>query len=124
MAVDGLLQGIDTIIIRVRDYEASANWYTAKLGLPVVFQDPASRLVVLDTSGPTSLTIWQADGPINPGRDSGSYPIFRTPDARALRLKLLDRGVEAGEITSDSQVTFFPFFDPDGNMLEACQVHD
>jgi len=32
--------------------------------------------------------------------------------------------VAAGELVSDSSVRYFHFEDPDGNLLEACQVMD
>jgi catechol 2,3-dioxygenase-like lactoylglutathione lyase family enzyme len=50
-----------------------------------------------------------------------SYPIFRTPDAPALREALLERGIETGELIQDDHVRYFVFYDPDGNLLEACQ---
>lgn len=124
MAVNGLIQGIDTIIIRVRDLDTSVKWYASKLGLPVVYQDPALKLAVLDTHGPTSVTLWQAENGMVPRPDSASFPIFRTPDAVTLRMRLVGMGIEADEITTDANVTFFRFFDPDGNILESCQVHN
>ena len=123
MAVDGLLQGIDTVIIRVSDYDASKLWYSERLELSVLYDDASMKLAVMDTSGPTSLTLWQTESRINFAGDTVSFPIFRTPDAIALRRKLLQRGIDAGEISTDSSVTYFQFRDPDGNVLEACQVH-
>ncbi len=123
-AVNGLIQGIDTVIIRVRDLERSAQWYSSKVGLPVVYRDPALKLAVLDTFGPTSITLWQVENGAVPGTDAPSFPIFRTPDAVTLRARLTGLGVEAGEILSDATVTYFRFWDPDGNVLESCQVRD
>ena len=53
------LQGIDTVIIRVSDISLSKQWYVNKLGLTVIWDDPAIKLVVLDTGSPVSLTLWQ-----------------------------------------------------------------
>ena len=119
-----LLQGIDTIIVRVSHMERAKDWYVTKLGLVSLFEDPEMKLVVLDTNGPTSLTLWQTDQPLHINRHTASYPIFRTPDAGALRQELLARGIEAGEVLQDDYVTYFFFYDPDGNVLEACQVHE
>ena len=124
MASNNLLQGIDTIIVRVRDFDASKAWYTEKLGLKVVFDEPNMKLAVLDTTGPTSLTIWQTDKPIRPDIETSSYPIFKTQDAVALRREFVQNHIRADEIVTDDYVTYFRFFDPDGNILEACQVHD
>jgi catechol 2,3-dioxygenase-like lactoylglutathione lyase family enzyme len=119
-----LLQGIDTVIVRVSKIETSKKWYVEKLGLAVLFEDADMKLVVLDTNSPTSLTLWQTDQLISVNRDTASYPIFKTPDADALKGELSNRGIESGEIIQDSYVKYFFFYDPDGNILEACQVHE
>lgn len=119
-----LLQGIDTVIVRVSQIESSKQFYVGKLGLVPIWDDPATKLVVLDTKGPTSLTLWQTEKKPAIDPDTASYPIFKTPDASALRQELLARGIEAGEISQDEHVKFFFFYDPDGNVLEACEVHE
>jgi catechol 2,3-dioxygenase-like lactoylglutathione lyase family enzyme len=119
-----LLQGIDTVIVRVSNIETSKEWYVTKLGLATLFYDPNMKLVVLDTNSPTSLTLWQTGQTVVINRDTASYPIFRTPDAEALRQEIISRGIEAGEIIQDDYVRYFYFYDPDGNILEACQVHE
>ena len=118
------LQGIDTVIVRVKDVVVSKEWYQHKLGLPAIWDDPVAKLVVLDTQGPTSLTLWQTDQPIMVNKKTTSYPIFRTPDAAALLKELKARGIQADELISDDHVTYFFFYDVDGNVLEACQVHE
>jgi len=92
--------------------------------LTSIWDDPKMKLVVLDSSCPTSLTLWQTDQKIIINRDTASYPIFKTQDASALRQELESRGIEVGEIIQDDYVKYFFFFDPDGNVLEACQVHE
>jgi catechol 2,3-dioxygenase-like lactoylglutathione lyase family enzyme len=119
-----LLQGIDTVIVRVSNIENSKEWYSEKLGLALLFEDVSMKLVVLETNGPTSLTIWQTDKTFSVNPHTGSYPIFKTPDADALRQELLNRGIEVGEIVQDAYVKYFFFYDPDGNILEACQVRE
>ncbi len=118
-----LLQGIDTIIVRVTDIEVSKIWYQDKLGLAPLWDDPNTKLVVLDTTGPTSLTLWQTSEKISIKKETVSYPIFRTQDASALRQELQKRNITTEEIIEDDHVKYFFFFDPDGNVLEACQVH-
>jgi hypothetical protein len=56
-----LLQGIDTVIVRVSNIETSKEWYLVKLGLALLFEDAKMKLVVLDTNSPTSLTLWQTE---------------------------------------------------------------
>lgn len=119
-----LLQGIDTVMVRVSNIETSKDWYVRKLGLALLFEDANMKLIILDTNGPTSLTIWQTDRELSVNRNTASYPIFKTPDADALKRELLNRGIEVGEIIQDDYVKYFVFNDPDGNILEACQVHE
>ena len=56
-------------------------------------------------------------------KEPASYPIFRTQDASALRQELQKRNITVEELIEDDHVKYFFFFDPDGNVLEACQVH-
>lgn len=121
-AID-LLQGIDTVIVRVSNFATSKEWYLTKLGLTLLFEDDKMKLAVLDAKGPTSLTLWQTDKKVSVNRDTASYPIFKTTHADALRQELLNRGVEVGEVIQDDYTRYFFFYDPDGNVLEACQVH-
>lgn len=124
MQTEKVLQGIDTVIIRVSNVQQSKEWYQNKLGLAPAYEDNNTKLVVLDTGGPTGLTLWQTDAAINNDKATASFPIFRTTDAKAARQNLLTNGVEVSELVSYETVTFFQFFDPDKNMLEACQVND
>jgi catechol 2,3-dioxygenase-like lactoylglutathione lyase family enzyme len=119
-----LLQGIDTVIVRVSNIEISKDWYVNKLGLTATWDDPQMKLVVLDTKSATSLTLWQTNQKLDINRDTASYPIFRTQDADALKQELERRGIEVSEVIEDEHVKYFFFFDPDGNVLEACQVQE
>ncbi|MEW6360604.1 MAG: VOC family protein [Acidobacteriota bacterium] len=118
------LQGIDTIIVRVSNIEVSRKWYQEKLDLKPIWDDPNLKLVVFDTGGPTSLTIWQTEKEIQNNPDTSAYPIFRTPDAISANQELKAKGINAGEVIDDGFVNYFFFYDPDGNILEACQVHE
>lgn len=118
-----ILQGIDTVIIRVSDINLSKMWYAEKLGLTPVWDDSNIKLVVMDTGSPTSLTLWQTDEKIQNNKSTASYPIFRTLDAKASRNELMNLGVNVSEIIEDEVVKYFQIFDPDGNILEACEVH-
>ena len=80
------------------------------------------NLVVLDTSSPTSLTLWQTDQKMTINRRTASYPIFKTRDAVLLREVLTDLNVQVGDVIQDDHLRYFSFYDPDGNLLEACEV--
>lgn len=118
------LQGIDTIIVRVSNIEISKKWYQEKLDLKPIWDDPNLKLVVFDTGGPTSLTIWQTEKVIQNNPDTSSYPIFKTLDANFANQELKVKGIKVGEVIDDGFVNYFFFYDPDGNILEACQVHE
>jgi catechol 2,3-dioxygenase-like lactoylglutathione lyase family enzyme len=117
------LQGIDTIIVRVSNIEISKKWYQEKLDLKPIWDDPNLKLVVFDTGGPTSLTIWQTEKNIKNNHDTSTYPIFRTLDANTANKELKEKGIKVGEVINDGFVNYFFFYDPDENILEACQVH-
>jgi catechol 2,3-dioxygenase-like lactoylglutathione lyase family enzyme len=95
------------------------------LGFSEPYFDPTERLAVFDLGGATSLTLWElkAGEVLCSGEHARSFPIFSVSDARATRAVLRDRGVAVGEVVEGGGVTFFTFQDPDGNLLEACQVH-
>jgi len=121
---NNFLQGIDTLIVRVSDIEISRNWFIQKLSFTVLHEDPIHRLAVLDTHSPVSITLWQTDEPIKINAKTTAYPIFRTADAQQAHDHLSAMGVTVGEIITDHAVTYFTFHDPDGNILEVCQVHE
>ena len=123
MESNNSLQGIDTIIIRVSNIEISMKWYQEKLDLKPIWDDPNLKLVVFDTGGSTSLTIWQTEKVIQNNPDTSTYPIFRTLDANKANQELKEKGIKVGEVIDDGLVNYFYFYDPDGNILEACQVH-
>jgi catechol 2,3-dioxygenase-like lactoylglutathione lyase family enzyme len=116
------LQGIDTIIVRVSSIQVSKIWYTEKLDLKPIWEDDKLKLIVFDTGGPTSLTLWQTDKKIEINKETTSFPIFKTEDAFAAKQILNEKGVETSEINDDEFVKSFTFQDPDGNVLEACEV--
>lgn len=118
-----ILHGIDTIILRVSDINFSKNWYREKLSFKITYEEPALMLAVLDTGGPTSITLWQTSKPIQSRKETAAYPIFKTPDAEVARQQLKDNDVTTDEVVDDGFVKYFQFYDPDGNILEACQVH-
>lgn len=119
-----MLQGIDTVIVRVRNIESALDWYLNKLGLKLTWKEENMKLAVLETNGPTSLTLWETGVSGKPNPETASFPIFKTPDAAKLQQQLTARGIVTGELVKDDYTAYFFFYDPDGNILEACQVHD
>lgn len=121
----GVFQGLDTVLLRVRDIDLAKVWYREKFGFSEPYFDPTERLAVFELGGTTSLTLWElkAGETQCPAEHVRSFPIFSVIDARETRDLLRDRGVVVGELVDSGGVTSFTFRDPDGNLLEACQVH-
>jgi catechol 2,3-dioxygenase-like lactoylglutathione lyase family enzyme len=123
MAERPLFDRIDTIILRVRDYEAAVDWYAEKLGLQATHVDAVQGLAVLAFDG-HSLTLWQLKpGEVLPARGTCvPYPILVAADAAALHAELQGRGVAVERLQEGGGVRFFSFWDLDGNRLEACEM--
>jgi len=117
-----LFEGIDTIIIRVKKIEKSKLWYKDKLGFKIIWEDIKLKLVVLDTGGKTSLTIWQTDKEIIVDKETSAYPIFGVKDANLIKEKLTINEVKVDNIITDDHTKYFRFYDPDGNIFEVCEV--
>ena len=123
MSGASLFEGIDTVIVRVRDLEASRRWYEERLGLVARHEDAASGVVVLDCGGSASLTLFAlGPGEAAPPAPAACWPIFRVRDAERARAELASRGVQVERLMSDGSATWFDFADAEGNRLEACQI--
>jgi catechol 2,3-dioxygenase-like lactoylglutathione lyase family enzyme len=122
MPAAGIFSRLDTLLLRVRDFERSRAWYETHLGFAPSFVDPQERLVIFELGGATSLTLSELKrGEVLPPPGfAGPFPIFLTDDIVQTREHLLDQGVEVEMIQQSSGVIFFGFFDPDGNRLEVC----
>ena len=121
----GVFRGLDTVVLRVRDIRRATEWYREKLGFAEPYFDPGERLAVFDLGGTTSLTLWELKpGEVRDSREhAGTFPIFSVTDARETWAVLRERGVDVAPLVDGGGVTYFPFRDLDGNLLEACQVH-
>lgn len=121
-----MFKKLDTTILRVRNIEEAKMWYKENVRMPAIYFDPEEKLAVLDAGEESSLTLWQ----IKPGdklmlsAENGCYPIFTVEHAQKTRKILAENGVRTGDLIQGNGVVYFHFFDLDGNMLEACQVHE
>jgi len=113
----GIFEHLDTVIVRVRHLDKARAWYEEKLELKPAFVH--SDIVVFDTGGATSLTIWRmGEGEkLAPRHFQGCFSIFYPADLDAAYALLKDRGVEVGPFDSDGDTRWFSFHDPEGNRL-------
>ncbi|MEW6524647.1 MAG: VOC family protein [Bacillota bacterium] len=125
MTTAGVFKHLDTVIIRVSDLARSREWYRERLGFSVVYAlDGPERLVVLDAGRQMSLTLWE----LRPGEELvaagalGTYPIFAVDDIHATHRLLTQRDVRCTPVVDGGGVVlWFLLYDPDGNVIEACQ---
>lgn len=124
MAPAGIFSRLDSVVLRVRDLEHSKSWYESNLGFSTSYVDSQERLAVLDLGGRTNLTLWELKRgeALSPPGFANAFPIFLADDAVQTRQRLQDSGVKVETLQQSSGVSFFGFFDPDGNRLEVCQV--
>ncbi|BCB04312.1 VOC family protein [Bacillus sp. KH172YL63] len=105
---------IDTVHMTVTSLERSRHWYEEKLELKQVFDSGTYKVFKLGT-GETTLTL--QEGEVRP---SSVKPILFSDALEETRLKLVKKGVEASEVKMEGEVTYFEFWDPDGNGFEVC----
>lgn len=122
IARGNFLQGTDSVIVRVFDLLKSKEWYRTVLGLKVSIEDFKYKLVVFDTGSHTTLTLWETDRNISIDRETTSYIIFNVLDAIATRNELQGKGVIVDRLIESDFVKYFFFYDPDGNIIEVCQI--
>lgn len=115
-------EGIDTVIMRVRDLEAARAWYTERLGFRETYGDLAAGLVVLECGGQTTITLFALGPGESASHGSACWPVFHVRDAESTRAALEARGITVEPLQSDGTVRWFDFVDCEGNRLEAAEV--
>ena len=116
-----LLKGINVVSIPVTDLDKGRDFYgkVLELGEPVIDLPDMGWIEFKfgNESGHISLT--KADEGWQPG--GGITIVMTTPDCYATSKTLCDRGVRCDEpIVIPHMVTYFNFYDPFGNRLQAC----
>ena len=116
-----LLKGINVVSISVTDLDKGRDFYrnVLELGEPVIDLPDIGwiEFKLSEESGHISLTSaeegWQPGG--------GITIVMNTPDCYATSKTLRDRGVRCDEpVVIPNMVTYFNFYDPFGNRLQAC----
>lgn len=120
----GIFTRLDTVIVRVSNWETAFAWYQRTLGFVAGYVDRQEGLVILNVGGTTSLTLWQLKSGerLAAAGTASSFPIFGTDDAQETHRLLDSRGASVDPVQEGGGVRFFTFRDPDGNRLEACEL--
>jgi hypothetical protein len=115
---------LGSIVLAVRDLDASRRWYEAQLGLRVREVDESAGLILLDAGSAVPVCLLRS-----PGRDASAgaehcaaFPVFLTDDARAKRDAFSAAGVACGPMTEDAICRRFSIRDLDGNRLDIVEL--
>jgi lactoylglutathione lyase len=116
------ITGVRTIGVPVADQDRAVEFYVGTLGLDKRLDVPAEQLGGrwIEVAPPGSTTTI-ALVPARQGAATGVETGIRltTPDATSVRERLVERGVDVGELLRWEGVPpMFAFHDPDGNGFE------
>src|SRR5262245_124662 len=112
---------LEVVVLPVSDIDRSVAFYRDQLGFHLDHDTRNEHMHVVQLTPPGSgCSIVFGDLPAQRAMEPGSMKGLQlvVEDANAARQELLDRGVEASEITVFDERdggTFFGFEDPDGN---------
>ena len=111
-----MITDIRTVGVPVTDQDRAIDFFVGTLGFEKAMDAPldeTTRWVEVAAPGATT-SVALLKGPVTPGVDTGVR--FVVPDATAEHQRLVDRGVDIGELLVGEGVpTMFTFDDPDGN---------
>jgi len=122
----GIFNRLDTIIVRVKNLEASKNWYIDNLSFFPVYSDDESKITVFDLAGTTTLTLWKFDenDATNKSNHGNTYAVFNCDNAEQVFKSLKKKGVAVNNFTASGDVSLFNFYDPDGNKFEVIEINE
>jgi catechol 2,3-dioxygenase-like lactoylglutathione lyase family enzyme len=112
---------LEVVVVPVSDIERSIAFYRDRVGFHLDHDTHNEHMHVAQlTPSGSGCSIVIGDLPAQNQMDPGSMKSLQlvVPDAAAARQELLDRGVEASDLTVITETdggTFFGFQDPDGN---------
>jgi catechol 2,3-dioxygenase-like lactoylglutathione lyase family enzyme len=110
------LSRLVSVMLGVRDLNASLQFYRDKLGLKVKMQEP--QLALLD-AGPVTLGLSPGHVRLAPQVNGATEVVFEVEDVSVARQALMDRGVafmnEPRQVTPTDWAAHFR--DPDGHLL-------
>jgi catechol 2,3-dioxygenase-like lactoylglutathione lyase family enzyme len=115
--MSNLFKRIDTVFLKVADFEKAIDWYQTVLGFSVRWVDEKGGYAALNI-GETPLTLVRSTT-VEPASSKVSFNFF-TPDIHSSHQHLLNNNVEVEPIQEDGNVKWFDFKDLEGNHLGVC----
>lgn len=119
--MSNLFKRIDTVFLKVYNFEKAIQWYSSVLGFSVRWVDEKAGYAALNI-GETPLTLVRSTAVEN--SESNISFNFYTPNAEEAHQHLINNGVDAGPIQEDGNVKWFKFKDLEGNALEVCSFQE
>ncbi|WML46653.1 VOC family protein [Neobacillus sp. PS3-34] len=118
-----LFTRIDTVFLKVQDFESAIAWYSQVLGFTVRWRDDNSGYAALNV-GETPLTLVRKSNEDETAVNSIVPFNFFVSDIEGAYEHLLQNGVKVGPIQGDGNVKWFKFQDLEGNPLEVCHFKE
>ncbi|QOR68766.1 VOC family protein [Cytobacillus suaedae] len=110
-----MFKRIDTVFLEVSDIQQSIDWYTTILGFELRWQHGV--YAALNVSE-TPLTLVQKNDDFQPNKKSLFN--FYVSDVNEAHSHLVNNEVKVEDIQVEDDVSWFVFYDLDGNRLEVC----
>ncbi|WP_213412169.1 VOC family protein [Xylanibacillus composti] len=109
-----LFERMDTVFLRVRDFEQAFAWYHHTLGLPVIWR--TDMIAALRAGDKTPITLVKQDAVAEP------HPLFNlyTSNIQQTYERMQERGIAVGPLRDYGTVQTFDFTDAEGNVLNVC----
>lgn len=115
-----MVRGIASVLVYVRDMEASIDFYTRLLGVPVAHRDPTTAQF---SAGTLRLILHRDKLPSRAGVRGAMEADLEVSDAAAFHAEIAARGIGADPpVRYPWGWTGFAVSDPDGNVVEVYEI--
>jgi catechol-2,3-dioxygenase len=119
--LEPLIEEIHYFRIPVNELDESVRWYTECLGFAL--RRKTEELAVIELTAGPLLILVKADSDSRAHfTRNGQLEFavgFTSPNIQRLRESLIEYGAEVDEMKEDNGHSYFHFFDPSGNKLQA-----
>ncbi len=108
------LERMDTVFLRVHDFERACAWYHETLGMPVIWR--TDMIAAFRAGDKTPLTLVKHDAVAD------THPLFNfyTANIEQAYTYMKEQGIEVGVLRDYGTVQTFDFTDSEGNRLSVC----
>lgn len=118
--MSNLFKRIDTVFLKVNDFEKAIEWYTTVLGFTLRWKEETGGYAALNI-GETPLTLVRSS---ERSENSNVSFNFFTPNIEKAYEHLIQHGVLTEQIQDEGDVKWFKFQDLEGNPLEVCSFKE